>query len=109
MSNVYPMHSPSVPPQMPACIVLTPEFAEKLRTFNDLCRALHAADIKISAQNVPDNTITIDAGSVVLLSKCFIRELRGMLSRTEGSITRHRTTVRGVDVVWFVPVKEQDR
>lgn len=96
------------PTEPPACVVLTPELADKLRAVNDLTRALRAAGIQVLRMDLPNSNITIDATSVGLLSNTFGREMRGLMSRAEGGMSRLRTTVRGVDVVWYTPGKEQN-
>lgn len=89
--------------------ILADEFQPKIAGFNDLTRDLRQAGINVVRLEFPDNTIFIDPASVELLSRRFGHELRGMRWRTEGRYTRHAVTVRGIDVVWFSLVKEQDQ
>jgi hypothetical protein len=95
--------------ELTAPVVLTPEFAEKLRAFNQLTREFRAADIGIEAMAFPDNKIFIHRDSAVLLSTHFGKELRGIRNRSDGRYTRHVVTIRAIDVIWFVPLKEQDQ
>lgn len=106
--QLYPSATPAAT-ELPACIVLTPEFASKLRALNELGRSLRAAGVQVNSTDLASNTITIGAESVDLLATHFGGQMRGLMSRAEGSVSRLRTTVRGVDVVWFVALKEQDR
>lgn len=92
-----------------APIVLTPEFAEKLRKFNGLTRDIRAADIGIEALAFLDNKIFINLNSAELLRTRFRDEVRGIRYRTEGRTTRNVVTIRGIDVAWYTPVKEQDQ
>ena len=99
---------PAAPKQAPACTVLTEEFANRLSALNSLNRDLRAAGVQVVAQDVESATLTINLASAQLLVNQFSRRLRGLLARTEGHLTRHRTEINGISVVWFSPVKEQD-
>ncbi|RRW38488.1 hypothetical protein [Ectopseudomonas oleovorans] len=99
---------PAAPKQAPACTVLTEEFANRLSALNSLNRDLRAAGVQVVAQDVESTTLTIDRASVPQLVNHFSKRLRGLLSRTEGHLTRHRAEIGRVSVVWFSPVKEQD-
>jgi len=99
----------NLPARAPVCTVLTQKFAGELHTFNDLTRDLRAAGVQIQGLDIGTATITISPGTLDRLCMAFSGEMRGMLSRTDGQHTRHRTTLRGVNVVWLSRVKEQDR
>lgn len=95
--------------ELTAPIVLTPAFAEKLAAFNQLTREFRAAEIRIEAMAFPDNKIFIHPDSAALLSTHFGKELRGIRNRSDGRYTRHVVTIRAIDVIWFVPLKEQEQ
>ncbi|SEI21424.1 hypothetical protein [Pseudomonas asplenii] len=99
----------NLPERAPVCTVLTQKFAGQLHAFNDVTRDLRAAGIQIIGLDVSNTTITISPNCVDKLCLTFSSDMRGMMSRTEGKRTRNRTTVRGVDVVWFHPIREQDQ
>lgn len=95
--------------ELTAPIVLTPAFAEKLGAFNQLTREFRAAEIRIEALAFPDNKVFIHPDSAELLSTHFGKELRGIRNRSDGRYTRHVVTIRAIDVIWFVPLKEQEQ
>lgn len=89
--------------------ILTDEFPTKLATFNSLTRDMRDAGIVIKALVLSDNKIFVDHHSLDLLSRRFGHELRGMRCLAEGRFSRNTATIRGVGVVWFTLVKEQDQ
>ncbi|MNK92169.1 hypothetical protein D3C87_1122870 [compost metagenome] len=89
--------------------ILTEEFPTKLATFNGLTRDMRDAGIVIKALVLSDNKIFVDHHSLDLLSRRFGHELRGMRCLAEGRFARNTATIRGVGVVWFTLVKEQDK
>jgi hypothetical protein len=97
------------PPVQRPMSITAPEFLPKLAEFNELTRAVRDADLQITAMSFLDNTITISPDSVELLARRFGHEVRGQRHRTQGRFTRNAVTIRGVDVVWFSLVKEQNR
>lgn len=118
MSNILPLNvaqthshlfSSRAFEELTAPIVLTPAFAEKLGAFNQLTRDFRAAEIRIEALAFPDNKVFIHPNSAALLSTHFGKELRGIRNRSDGRYTRHVVTIRDIDVIWFVPLKEQEQ
>jgi hypothetical protein len=97
------------PPVVRPASILAPEFLPKLSAFNDLTRDMRAAGLQLEQLAFLDNQIVITQDGVDLLARRFGHELRGSRYRTEGKFTRNAVTVRGVDVVWFTQVLEQDR
>lgn len=89
--------------------ILAEGFSGKLASFNDLTRDLREAGISIKALEFPDNKIFIDSANVEVFSRRFGHELRGLRYSAEGRFARNTVTVRGVEVVWFNLVKEQDQ
>lgn len=100
---------PQQQPAAPALTYLTPEFAKHLGAFNAMTRALREAGIEIEALVEKDNRIFIRAEDSDLIKTNFLSEVRGMRYRTEGKLTHNVVTIRGVDVAWLTPVKEQDQ
>lgn len=98
---------PPVPAQ--PLSILAEEFPKKLATFNDLTRDMREAGIVIKALVLADNKIFVDPGSLELLARRFGHELRSMRCNTEGRLARNTASIRGVGVVWFTLVKEQDK
>lgn len=96
-------------PAAPELHYLTAEFAEHLAAFNAMTRALREAGIEIEALIEKDNRIYIRAEDSGLIKTNFLSEVRGMRYRTEGKLTHNVVTIRGVDVAWLTPVKEQDQ
>lgn len=97
------------PPVQDPMSITAPEFLPKLAAFNDLTRAMRDAGIKVEQLEFLDNTMFIHVDSLDVLSRRFAHEVRSQRYRTDGKFTRHCVTIRGVDVVWFGLVKEQDR
>ncbi|POG12895.1 hypothetical protein BGP82_00045 [Pseudomonas putida] len=89
--------------------ILAAEFPVKLSTFNQLARDMRSSGIQVVGLELAENRIKIDAESVELLSRRFGHELRSMRYSTVGRRTRSTVTIRGVDVVWYSLVKEQDQ
>lgn len=84
-----------------APIYLTPEFANRLRTYNELVRALRLAGVEIAGMEFPDNKIFIRPESTPALGMAFEKRLRGIRHRDYVHHRRHTVTIDGVDVVWF--------
>lgn len=97
------------PPAQPALSCLNEAFAARLQAFNAMTRDLREAGIEIRALVVLDNRIFIHAADSDLLKSNFLPEIRGMRYRTKGLWTLNVVTIRGVDVAWTTPVKEQDQ
>ncbi len=89
--------------------ILAPDLQTKLSAFNELTRDMRAAGVKVEALAVLDHTIFVSPESVDLIARRFAHEVRGSRYRTSGKYTRNAVTIRGVDVVWLTPVKEQNR
>ncbi|UVK97408.1 hypothetical protein [Pseudomonas sp. B21-048] len=89
--------------------ILTEEFPVRLATFNGLTRDMRDAGIAIKALVLSDNLIFVDCKSLDVLSRQFGHELRGMRCNAEGRFARNTATIRGIGVVWFTPVKKQDK
>lgn len=89
--------------------ILAEEFPKKLATFNGLTRDMREAGIVIKALVLSDNKIFVDPDCIELLSRRFGHELRGMRYNAEGRLARNTASIRGVSVVWFTLVKEQDK
>ncbi|TBN39164.1 hypothetical protein [Pseudomonas sp. BGI-2] len=102
------VHLVTPPPVQPLSI-LTEEFPEKLAAFNGLTRDMREVGIVIKALVLSDHKIFVDPHSLDLLSRRFGHELRGMRCIAEGRLARNTATIRGVGVVWFTLVKEQDK
>ena len=98
--------SPPVPRPLS---ILSPEFLARITAFNDLTRDMRAAEVHIEHLEFLNNSIFIATDSVELVARRFGHELRSSRHRTVGKFTRHAVTIRGVDVVWFSPIKEQDQ
>jgi hypothetical protein len=97
------------PPALGAMSITSEEFLPKLSAFNDMTRAARDAGLQIKAMSFLDNTITISPDSAELLARRFGHEVRGQRHRTQGRFTRNAVTIRGIDVVWFSLVKEQNQ
>lgn len=89
--------------------ILADEFPIKLCAFNELTRDMRDAGITVERLEFADNKIFINPLSVDLMSRRFGHELRGVRYATVGRRTRNTVTIRGVDVIWFSLVKEQDQ
>lgn len=109
MGAVHQLHVQHQPPAPPALTYLTEEFAMQLQAFNAMTRALHGAGIEIQALIALDNRIYIRAEDSDLVKSNFLSEVRGMRYRTVGKYTYNVVSIRGVDVAWLTPVKEQDQ
>ena len=88
--------------------ILTEEFPAKLAAFNALTRDMREAGIVIKALGLADNKIFVSQRSVELLSRQFGHELCAMRCSANGCFARNTATIRGVGVVWFTLIKEQD-
>lgn len=103
-------HLQLVPP--PICrpmSITSEEFLPKLAAFNDLTRAMREAGVTIDALSFLDSQIFIFPDDITLVARRFGHEVRAQRYRTSGEFTRHVVTIRGVDVIWFTPIKEQDQ
>lgn len=89
--------------------ILAEEFPTKLSAFNALTRDLRESGVVIKALAFPDNKIFIDTGCVELLSRRFGHELRGVRSSADGRFVRNTASIRGMGVVWFSLMKEQEQ
>lgn len=101
--------SAAIEPASSACNTLTPELAEKLAAVNSVSRGLRTAGVRIEATVVLDLTIFIKAESADSLAAAFRQQWQGVCWRTVGKQTRNTVTIHGVRVVWFTPMKEQDK
>lgn len=97
------------PHELPPVSILADEFPVKLSAFNELTRDMRDSGIQVVGLELAENRIKIDAESVDLLSRRFGHELRSIRYSTVGRRTRATVTIRGVDVVWYSLVKEQDQ
>ncbi len=88
--------------------ILTEEFSAKLAAFNALTRDMREAGIAIKALVLADNKIFVDQRNVELLSLQFGHELRAMRCSADGRFARNMAKIRGVGVVWFTLIKEQN-
>ncbi|KZN19294.1 hypothetical protein A1D17_25185 [Pseudomonas fluorescens] len=88
--------------------ILTEEFSAKLAAFNALTRDMREAGVAIKALVLADNKIFVNQQSVELLSRQFGHELRAMRCSADGRFARNMATIRGVGVVWFTLIKEQN-
>ena len=95
--------------RLPAMVHLTDEFAKELAAFNAMTRALREAGIEIRSLMQHDNRIYTRTEDSDLVKSNFLSEIRGMRYRTKGKHTHNVVTIRGVDVAWLTPVKEQDQ
>lgn len=109
MGTVHQLQPQQQQPAPPALHYLTAEFAQHLAAFNAMTRALREAGIEIEALVEKDNRIFIRAEDSGLIKTNFLSEVRGMRYRTAGKHTHNVVTIRGVDVAWLTPVKEQDQ
>ncbi|SED74234.1 hypothetical protein SAMN05421553_3235 [Pseudomonas anguilliseptica] len=95
--------------QLTAPTVLTPSFASQLKAFNGLVRDMREAEMRIEALALLDNKIFIHADSVETMARRFAHEVRAQRSRAGDHKVRNVVTIRQIDVVWFTPLKEQDK
>lgn len=109
MGTIHQLQVEHQPPAAPALVYLTEELAKQLAAFNAMTRDLHAAGIEIVSLVQLDNRIYIRAEDSDLVKSNFLSEIRGMRYRTKGKHTHNVVTIRGVDVAWLTPVKEQDQ
>lgn len=107
--HLVPAASATVERTSSACKILTPELAQKLSAINSVSRSLRSAGVRIEAIVVLDVTLFIAADSADLLAVVFRKQWQGACWSTLGSKTRNMVTIDGVRVVWFTPVKEQDK
>lgn len=98
-----------LPTERPPLSILAADFPVKLSAFNELTREMRDAGIQVVGLELTENRIKIDAESVDLLSRRFGHELRSLRYSTVGRRTRSSAMIRGVEVVWFSLVKEQDQ
>ncbi|WP_448680548.1 hypothetical protein [Pseudomonas nicosulfuronedens] len=95
------------PPSVP--VLLDESFVKQLAAFNAMTRALREAGIEILSLMQHDNRIYIRTEDSDLVKSNFLSEIRGMRYRTTDRVTHNVVTIRGVDVAWLTPVKEQDQ
>lgn len=95
------------PPSAP--VLLDEYFVKQLAAFNAMTRALRDAGIEILSLMQHDNRIYIRTEDSDLVKSNFLSEIRGMRYRTTDRVTHNVVTIRGVDVAWLTPVKEQDQ
>lgn len=89
--------------------ILTEAFPAQLAAFNELTRDIREAGVSIMLLVFLDNRIFIEQDSLGLFMRRFGSQLRGIRYSVAGPLTCNIVTVRGVDVAWFTPVKEQDQ
>lgn len=109
MGTVHQLQPQQQQPAPPALHYLTEEFAKQLAAFNAMTRALRDAGIEIQSLVQLDNRIYIRAEDSDLIKTNFLSEVRGMRYRNLGTHTHNVVTIRGVDVAWLTPIKEQDQ
>lgn len=96
-------------PAPSAPVYLDEYFVKQLAAFNSMTRALREAGIEILSLMQHDNRIYIRTEDSDLVKSNFLSEIRGMRYRTTDRVTHNVVTIRGVDVAWLTPVKEQDQ
>lgn len=89
--------------------ILTEAFPAQLSVFNELTRDIREAGVSIMLLVFLDNRIFIEQDSLGLFMRRFGSQLRGIRYSPAGPLTCNTVTVRGVDVAWFTPVKEQEQ
>lgn len=89
--------------------ILTEAFPAQLSAFNELTRDIRDAGVSIMLLVLLDNKIVIELSSLERFMCRFGSQLRGIRYSPAGPLTCNTVTVRGVDVAWFTPVKEQDQ
>ncbi|WP_411387118.1 hypothetical protein [Pseudomonas sp. MPB03] len=89
--------------------ILTEAFPAQLAAFNELTRDIREAGVSIMLLVFLDNRIFIEQDSLGLFMRRFGSQLRGIRYSPAGPLTCNTVTVRGVDVAWFTPVKEQEQ
>ncbi|WP_414880841.1 hypothetical protein [Pseudomonas brassicacearum] len=89
--------------------ILTEAFPAQLSAFNELTRDIRDAGVSIMLLVFLDNRIFIEQDSLGLFMRRFGSQLRGIRYSPAGPLTCNTVTVRGVDVAWFTPVKEQEQ
>jgi hypothetical protein len=89
--------------------ILTEAFPAQLSAFNELTRDIRDAGVSIKLLVFLDNKIFIELESLELFMRRFESQLQGIRYSPVGPVTCNAVTVRGVDVAWFTPVKEQDQ
>ncbi|WP_204126648.1 hypothetical protein [Pseudomonas ogarae] len=89
--------------------ILTEAFPAQLSAFNELTRDIREAGVSIMLLVFLENRIFIEQDSLELFMRRFGSQLRGIRYTPAGPLTCNTVTVRGVDVAWFTPVKEQEQ
>lgn len=89
--------------------ILTEAFPAQLSAFNELTRDIRDAGVSIMLLVLLDNKIFIELSSLERFMCRFGSQLLGIRYSPAGPLTCNTVTVRGVDVAWFTPVKEQDQ
>ncbi|AHL34754.1 hypothetical protein CD58_18470 [Pseudomonas brassicacearum] len=89
--------------------ILTEAFPAQLSAFNELTRDIREAGVSIKLLVFLDNKIFIELDSLERFMRRFGTQMRGIRYSPAGPLTCNTVTVRGVDVAWFTPVKEQDQ
>jgi len=86
--------------------VLTPQFAERLRTFNEASRTLQRMGIRLHRIEPAVNRLTIapeDGRRLVQL-----RMVAGFQRQASAGSTRYIAQFQGVELVWSEPISYRD-
>ncbi|MCP1606433.1 hypothetical protein [Pseudomonas citronellolis] len=86
--------------------VLTPQFAERLRTFNEASRTLQRMGIRLHRIEPTENRLTISPEGGRLLEK--MRLVAGFQRHGSAGSTRYIAQFQGVEVTWSEPISYRD-
>ncbi|WP_281687601.1 hypothetical protein [Pseudomonas citronellolis] len=86
--------------------VLTPQFAERLRTFNSAARELQRLGIRMHRIEPNDNRLTISSVDGRRLQQ--LRVLVGLQRHGSAGSTRWSGIFQGVEVAWSEPISYRD-
>lgn len=108
MAQVAHLQLVTPAPRAPLSI-LADTFQPALEKFNQLTRDMRNAGICVAGTDFPDNCIVIEEEDVAEFSRRFGHEIRSTRSKSlHGSrLARRTVTIRGIDVVWFSVLLEQ--
>lgn len=86
--------------------VLTPQFAERLRTFNSAARELQHMGIRLHRIDPAENRLTISPEDGRRLEQA--RMLAGFQRHGSAGSTRYIAQFQGVEVTWSEPISYRD-
>ncbi|WP_160286859.1 hypothetical protein [Pseudomonas knackmussii] len=86
--------------------VLTPQFAERLRTFNDAARELQRMGIRLHRLDSVENRLTVSPEDGRRLQE--LRVLTGFQRHCSAGSTRYTGIFQGVEVTWSEVISYRD-